>query len=198
MLNKKNGYIYYEYHEKTEKEEISETAWKSVFRWLYAVVGVFFVFSLLWSLVFHIVSVDGYSMQPTLNDNDSIFVYTFNYAPSEGDIVVIGTDDKDMPLLIKRVIALENQTVDVDYEKGVVIVDGKPLEEKYISPMTKPLKNEISYPYTVPENCVFVMGDNRDESYDSRDKALSSVDEKHIIGKALFRFYPFSDMNIYE
>ena len=198
MKDKKNGYIYYEYHEKSEKEVISETAWKSVFHWLYVIVGVLFVFFVAWMMFFHIISVDGDSMLPTLRDNDKLFVYTFNYTPEQGDIIVISMPEYEDYLLVKRVIAFENQTVDVDYNSGTVTVDGKVLDEKYASAMNVRSDNEIAYPYTVPNGCVFVMGDNRNESRDSRSRGIGCIDENRIVGKALFRISFSSDRNIYD
>ena len=198
MKDSKNGYIYYDYHKKTEKEEIAETAWTSVFHWLYGIVGFLFVVFILFILFFKIVSVDGVSMLPTLNDDDKLFVCTLDYTPCRGDIVVISAEDDDENSVIKRIIATENQTVDVDYETGEVTVDGVVLEENYITEMTVPDDNEIVYPYTVPENCVFVMGDNRNESRDSRSKIVKAIDERRIVGKAVLRVFPFSDTNIYD
>ena len=195
MKDSKNGYIYYDYHKKTEKEEIQETAWTSVFHWLYGIVGFLFVVFILFILFFKIVSVDGVSMLPTLNDNDKLFVYTLDYTPHQGDIVVISAED-DEKSVIKRIIATENQTVDVDYETGKVTVDGVVLEENYITEMSVPDDNEIVYPYTVPENCVFVMGDNRNASTDSRDNRVGLIREEYILGEALFRIAPFGQFKI--
>ena len=194
MRDKTNGYIYYNYHKKTEKEEISETAWTSVFHWLYAIVSVLFVFFLVWVFFFQVVEVDGTSMYPTLSDGERLVVSTFNYAPEAGDIVVIGAVDDDGVCLVKRVIATENQTVEVDYETGHVIVDGNVIEEPYLSEkMSDTVKNEIEYPYTVPENCVFVMGDNRAVSKDSRDKDVECIDENLVVGKAVLKLVFSSD-----
>lgn len=197
MKDRKNGYIYYDYHKKTEKEEISDTAWTSVFHWLYGIIGFLFVLFVVFILFFKVVEVDGESMAPTLNDNDKLLVYTLNYTPKQGDVVVISAGDDDLSL-IKRIIATENQTVDVDYKTGKVFVDGMEIEENYVAEMSLPDNNEISYPYTVPENCVFVMGDNRNESSDSRSKIIKAIDEYRIVGKAMIRLFPFSDVNIYE
>lgn len=197
MKERKNGYIYYDYRVKTEKEEIAETAWRSVFRWLYAIVGVLVVFFVSWTLFFHIVGVDGSSMQPTLSDNDRLFVYTFNYKPQNGDIVVIASETGDA-YLVKRVVALEKQVVDVDSTGGVVYVDGGAVEGEYAFPITKKAENEIAYPYTVPDGKIFVMGDNRDDSVDSRSRFVGAVDESRIIGKVVFRFYPFSDFRFFN
>jgi len=197
MKDRKNGYIYYDYHKKTEKEEISDTAWTSVFHWLYGIIGFLFVLFVVFILFFKVVEVDGESMAPTLNDNDKLLVYTLNYTPKQGDVVVISAGDDELSL-IKRIIATENQTVDVDYKTGKVFVDGMEIEENYVAEMSLPDNNEISYPYTVPENCVFVMGDNRNESSDSRSKIIKAIDEYRIVGKAMIRLFPFSDVNIYE
>lgn len=197
MKDRKNGYIYYDYHKKTEKEEISDTAWTSVFHWLYGIIGFLFVLFVVFILFFKVVEVDGVSMDPTLSDNDKLLVYTLSYTPKQGDIVVISAGDDELSL-VKRIIATENQTVDVDYKTGKVFVDGMEIEENYVSEMSSPDDNEISYPYTVPENSVFVMGDNRNESRDSRSKVIRAVEESRIVGKAVIRLFPVSDVNIYE
>lgn len=185
MKANQNGYIYYDYHKKTEKEEISDTAWISVFHWLYGIVGFLFVIFVVFMLFFKVVEVDGDSMSPTLQDSDRLLVYTMNYVPKHGDIVVIGGTGQSDETLVKRIIATENQTVEINYETGKVLIDGVEQNEDYITAMTKPDDNEISYPYTVPEGSVFVMGDNRDESRDSRNKGMKAVDEFRIVGKAI-------------
>lgn len=194
MSEKKNGYIYYEYKEKTEKEEIAKTALSSFFHWMSGIVAVLFVIFLVVMLFFRPVTVSGPSMEPTLHDGDRLFVYSFMYEPENGDVIVARSPDgADMPV-IKRVIAKEGQVVEVDYENGTVTVDGVVLEENYISGMSKVPQNEIEYPYTVPADRIFVMGDYRDESRDSRHKAFGCIDENTVAGKAVFRFYPFSTM----
>ena len=194
MSEKKNGYIYYEYKEKTEKEEIAKTALSSFFHWMSGIVAVLFVIFLVVMLFFRPVTVSGPSMEPTLHDGDRLFVYSFMYEPEIGDVIVARSPDgADMPV-IKRVIAKEGQVVEVDYENGTVTVDGVVMEENYISGMSKVPQNEIEYPYTVPEDRIFVMGDYRDESRDSRHKTFGCIDENTVAGKAVFRFYPFSSM----
>ena len=194
MSEKKNGYIYYEYKEKTEKEEIAKTALSSFFHLMSGIVAVLFVIFLVVMLFFRPVTVSGPSMEPTLHDGDRLFVYSFMYEPENGDVIVARSPDgADMPV-IKRVIAKEGQVVEIDYENGTVTVDGVVLEENYISGMSKVPQNEIEYPYTVPEDRIFVMGDYRDESRDSRHKTFGCIDENTVAGKAVFRFYPFSSM----
>lgn len=199
MRDKSNGYIYYNYHKKTEKEEISETAWKSAFRWLYAIVGVLFAFFMVWILLFQVVEVDGVSMEPTLESGDRVVVSTFCYTPKTGDIIVIGSLDDDEESLVKRVIATENQVVTMDYSAGNVIVDGVILDEPYISEAVYHRNDdEITYPYTVPEGCIFVMGDNRELSKDSRSVEIQSIDENLIVGKAVLRLTFSSDAFLYN
>lgn len=198
MKERKNGYIYYEVREKSDREVIAETAWRSVFRWLTGIVAVLFVFFVGWMLFFHVVSVDGASMQPTLQDNDKLFVLTFRYEPQQGDIVVLQNNTETEGLLVKRVIATEGQVVDIDYDTGRVSVDGEVLDETYATATTQKALNEIAYPYTVPENCVFVMGDNRAESIDSRNSGIGGIDERRIVGKVIFRLFPFSGADIDE
>lgn len=192
MSEKKNGYIYYEYKEKTDKDEIKETAFSSFFHWMSGIVAVLFVFFIVVILFFRPVTVGGDSMEPTLHNGDKLVVYSFMYTPVNGDVIVARSPDgADLPV-IKRVIAKEGQVVDIDYEKGTVSVDGDVIEENYISGISKKPVNEIEYPYTVPEGHIFVMGDNRDESRDSRHKTFGCIDENSVAGKAVFRFYPFS------
>lgn len=198
MKERKNGYIYYEPRKKSDREVIAETAWRSIFRWLTGIVAVLFVFFIGWMLFFHVVSVDGASMQPTLQDNDKLFVLTFRYEPQQGDIVVLQNNTETEGLLVKRVIATEGQVVDIDYDTGRVTVDGEILDETYATDTTQKALNEIAYPYTVPENCVFVMGDNRSESIDSRNSGIGGIDERRIVGKVVFRLYPFSGIDTNE
>lgn len=93
--------------------------------------------------------------------------------------------------IIKRVIATEGQTVDIDFDAGIVYVDGVALDEPYTNDYTYD-REDFDEPVTVPENCIFVMGDNRNRSTDSRTEALGCVDTRYLLGKALFRITPFS------
>ncbi len=192
MSKKNDSNIYYDHHKKTDKEEIQATAWKSVFRWIYALISIFVLSSLCTMFFGTVITIDGNSMTPYLNDNEKIFVKTYNYQPKSGDVVLIGSTQANGEKLVKRIIATENQTVEIDYDAGTITVDDVVLDEPYIKKMTKPLANEISYPYVVPKNHVFVLGDNVDESIDSRAKRIQSVDVNYIVGEVVFRIYPFS------
>ena len=198
MKERTNGYIYYEYHKQTDKEIIRDVAWTSVFRWIYALIFLFIVLSLTFSVFFRVVAVDGSSMEPTLHDKEIILSNAVGFNAEKGDIVLLKMSDEDNVLIVKRIIATEGQTIDIDYDKKTVTVDGNILQEPYIADMLSPINNEMEYPYTVPRGHVFVMGDNRTESVDSRNINIQAIAEEKIVGDVIARVYPFSDFIIFE
>lgn len=133
-------------------------------------------------------------MVPTLQDGDRLLVLNsmFDHDYQYGDIVVLRKDTFLEEPIVKRVIATEGQTVDIDFGEGTVYVDGVALEEDYINEPTY-LEEGTEFPLTVPEGCVFVMGDNRNRSSDSRDSRLGTVDTRYVIGKAVFLAFPGAD-----
>ena len=194
MKDKKNGYIYYDSHKKTEKEILRNVAWTSLFHWVYAMVAIFIIVFIVVGFFFRVFSVDGESMKPTFNDNDLLLVSIYDTeSVQSGDIVVADLSDNEEIIIVKRVVATENQTVEIDYKTQTLTVDGVVVEEDYISEMSYAPLNEISYPYTVPEGHVFLMGDNRIDSRDSRNKNVKAVPVEKIRGKVAARLYPFSD-----
>jgi signal peptidase I len=198
MKENKNGYIYIEKHKKTEKEVLRDVAWTSVFRWVNVLILSFAVLSILFSVFIRIISISGTSMQPTLDDGDVVIYYNLEYSPEIGDIVIIKTGKDDSSIIVKRIIALAGQSVTVDYDKKTVFVDGKVVSEPYVTEMFKSEKNEIDYPYTVPEGHVFVLGDNRTDSVDSRNKNIQAIPECDIMGRVMFKVYPFSEIVQFE
>ncbi len=147
---------------------------------------------LLFMIVFRVVVVSGPSMQQTLQHGDCLVLLNsvFYRNPKVGDIVVATKSSyKDGEPIIKRVIATEGQTVDIDFEKGIVYVDGVALDEPYTNSPTN-LYEGVSFPLTVNENCVFVMGDNRNDSKDSRSVEIGQIDRRELLGKALFLVIP--------
>lgn len=154
----------------------------------FLIAGVLLVFSLL----FRVVVVSGPSMNSTLIDGDWLLLignvlYT---APNRGDIIVASKDlfDNGAPI-IKRVIATEGQVVDIDFTAGIVYVDGEALDEPYTLTPTN-LSEGIEFPLTVDKGCIFVMGDNRNVSKDSRSTEIGQIDCREVLGKAVFLFVP--------
>ncbi len=142
-----------------------------------------------------ITRVDGSSMENTLEDGEMMVIWSLGYRPEAGDIVVFNKKTTSYfrnQALVKRVIATEGQTVDIDYSTGTVYVDGLPLDEPYIKePMYRPGDpSEQGVHWEVPEGHVFVMGDNRNNSSDGRHDALGPISEDYILGKAVLSFWP--------
>ena len=180
--------------EKTEDHVSGFTAF--VFDWAVTIFTAIAVILLLMTFVIRQVRVDGPSMQDTLHDNDRLIVYSFMYTPADGDIVIATHGDLDFPggynePIVKRVIATEGQTIDIDFETGVVTVDGIVQEEDYIKGITTRTRNTQDFPLTVPKGYAFVMGDNRQNSLDSRSREVGLIPRENIMGKAIFRIFPF-------
>ena len=155
---------------------------------VFLLAGLLLVFVLL----FRMVVVSGPSMRTTLLDGDYLLVLssTLYQNPKHGDVIVASKDSfKDGEPIVKRVIAKSGQTVDIDFELGTVYVDGVALEEPYTLTSTN-MQEGISFPLTVDEGCLFVMGDNRNESKDSRHPDIGLIDEREVLGKVIFLLIP--------
>ena len=168
------------------------SARRDIYDWMQCIVVAIIVCVLLFSFFVRLVDVVGESMFPTLDNGDKIIVSNLFYDPKPGDIVVFRKDEyRDEPL-VKRVIAVAGQTIDIDFDLGIVYVDGEPLDEPYIAePTSEPL--DFSGPVKVPDNCIFVMGDNRNHSTDSRYSTIGFVDKRCIMGKVYFTLYPLKN-----
>ena len=158
--------------------------------WAEALVTALVVIVLLFSFVMRVSTVDGDSMLPTLHDEEFLLVSDLFYSPEPGDIIVAKTENFDYPI-VKRVIATGGQLVDINFRTHEVSVDGVVLKETYINAPTK-VSYDVTFPLVVPEGCVFVLGDNRNESSDSRDSRIGCIDERRILGQVVLRVLPIS------
>ena len=176
-------------------EETKQNTWKSdLYFWLQALVMVLAVMILIFTFVGRIIVVDGISMEPTLYHGDLLLLQSVGYTPKQGDVVVLTKEfeDSDGPI-VKRVIATGGQHVVIDYDAGTVTVDGQVLDEPYIKEVMMQPPEESITDILVPEGSIFVMGDNRNHSSDSRNVTLGAVDERYVLGQALWVFFPFQD-----
>jgi signal peptidase I len=163
---------------------------RQILGWLESIVLAVAVVALLITFVARPIMVDGHSMENTLYDRERIIVTPLAKQYSYGDIVVVRR--KGDTMLVKRVIATEGQTVDFDYANHTIYVDGAALDEEYIKEeMVEPIYRTISFPTTVPEGHVFVLGDNRNDSKDSRHPEIGMIDTRNVLGKAVFCIWPF-------
>ena len=182
---------------KTEKPEEQMDWKKSVVLHLHDVIYLLTVILIVFLLRFRVIVVSGSSMRSTLVDGDYLLLFgNLLYGdPEDGDIVVISKESfDDGKPLVKRVIAAQGQIVDIDFDSGIVFVDGQALDEPYINTPTN-LPEGVSFPLLVEDNCYFVMGDNRNNSRDSRSPEIGQIDRREILGKAFFLMFPGTDKN---
>ena len=178
---------------RSEQIEHRNTPVETVFEWLELfVISFAFVLMFITFIVRHS-PVIGPSMNPTLTQGDILLVSHLGYQPENGDVIVFQSPGNGLSEpLVKRIIATGGQTVDIDFNTWTVTVDGEVLDEPYINREDKRmLQSTTSFPLDVPEGYIFVMGDNRNHSKDSRDMTIGLVDERYIIGHVIFRLYPF-------
>lgn len=174
--------------EQTEKKKFD--AKNEAFEWIEAIVVSLVAVILVFTFIFRIVSIDGNSMNNTLHDQDRVMISHLFYTPKRGDIVVLGIPNMDKPI-IKRIIGMAGDRIEVDYDTDIVKVNGEMVSEPYIKEDMLP-KGQVTFPIEVPEGKIFVMGDNRNDSLDSRYYEVGFVDVDDIIGQAMFRLFPFN------
>ncbi len=181
---------------------------KELIEWLGVVASALIIVVILFGFVFRVAIISGDSMKNTLIDRDVVVISNFNYKPKQGDIVVVSRNAENTPEsmreengpIIKRVIATEFQIVNIDFETGTVYIDNMPLDEPYISTPTLQ-KYDIEFPVTVPEGHIFVLGDNREVSLDSRSSRIGEggmIDTRYVLGHAVYRIFPFDKMGGFE
>lgn len=187
---------------RTQKADSQQPQnWKhAFFRDFRDVIYILVAFLLVYALCFRVVIVEGESMKQTLVDGDRILLIsrTLYHNPKQGDIIVASKDSfRDGECIVKRVIATEGQKVDIDFDNRTVYVDDQPLDESYAffhDDDHRPMIQEgVEFPLVVDEGCVFVMGDNRNNSTDSRSPNIGLIDLREILGRAVFIIVPGTD-----
>lgn len=183
-----------------QQPQENKRPYEECFYWLQTLVSAIVCIVLVFTFLGRVTRVVGHSMDPTLQDGQMMLVWSLGYEPAQGDIVVANKTTPEAvetlhgDAIVKRVIATGGQSVDIDYANNQVYVDGEALEEDYIlEEMNLPPWSEMQQThFEVPEGAVFLMGDNRNGSTDSRHCDLGSVDEDYLLGKAVFSFFPLS------
>ncbi len=172
---------------KTEKQKYGFV------RFVYDMISVFVtslvIITVVFSFVARFVGVDGDSMEPTLSDSDWLIVSAINTDIEHGDIIISTQPNAFSEPIVKRVIAKGGQTVDINFETGDVYVDGTLLDEPYIADRTHTSEG-VNFPLLVPEGTLFVMGDNRNDSTDSRSPMVGCIDERYVLGVVKYRLLP--------
>ena len=183
--------------EETNEEQAPRRPGADLYDWLQMFLGCVVAAVVLFNCVARLTRVDGDSMNNTLQDGEIMLIWSLGYTPKQGDIVVLNktpvllTGWTEPRAIVKRVIATGGQTVDIDYMAGLVYVDGQPLDEPYLpEEMYLPGPTMQQTHWEVPEGSIFVMGDNRNHSTDSRDDRLGVIDTDYILGKAVLALWP--------
>lgn len=199
-----------------KKEKKPFSVFGEMFDWiestLLGIIGVMLVFTFL----VRVTTVDGQSMMPTLQNENRLLISDLMYEPAYGDIVVLQANglvndrgEYGMPI-VKRVIGLPGDTIDIDFEQGVVYRNGEPLairyinagstiyEENYTINALTHLQQDFDGEVTVPEGHIFVLGDNRNDSLDSRSSSVGMVNQNYIVGRAFLRVTPFSEFGLID
>lgn len=206
-FNMDDGFTIYtdieEAKHSTPKPEVFSKR-RELFEWFDVVSVALITVIIIFGFIFRVATISGDSMLNTLHGGEMVIITNLSYTPKNKDIVVISRNientvvndmEGDGPI-IKRVIATENQTVDIDFESGTVFVDGVALKEDYISTPTT-VKHDVAFPVTVPKGHIFVLGDNRAVSLDSRFSSIGTdgmVDVRYVLGRAVYRIFPFNKM----
>ena len=178
-----------------ETPERCRKQWKIVYDAVATLETAVIILILLFSLVLRPAAVIGNSMLPNFSGGDRVAcVYSFS-GYERGDVIIISHATRKDESIIKRVIAVGGDTVDIDFYKGTVSVNGQVLDEPYVSTPTN-LSYDMTFPVTVPEGKLFVLGDNRNDSLDSRSTDIGFINENKVLGKVVFRFYPFDKIEI--
>ena len=196
--------IFYEAKKDRKNKERDKKKWQKTsgdgtaflrgfFDWVEIVVLSSALALLIFTFVMRLAVVDGDSMNNTLHDKELLVISDLMYEPKNNDIIVFNAPSYSKEPIVKRIIATEGQTVDIDFENWIVTVDGVQLKEDYVKKLPQYMKSsDMQFPLTVPEGFLFVMGDNRNDSLDSRDSRIGLVDERFVLGAVKFRLSPLN------
>ena len=184
---------------RKETKEEQKIPGRDLYEWVQALVCSVLAVVVIFTFGVRLIGVDGHSMVPTLQHGDRLLVLNSMFYDDYqyGDIVILTKETFLSAPIVKRVIAVGGQTVDIDFESGSVYVDGKLLNEPYINELTFQ-EEGVEFPVVVPEGSIFVMGDTRNHSDDSRNSRLGTVDTRYVIGKAVFLAFPGPDVRTEE
>jgi signal peptidase I len=183
----------------TKTQNIARRPGAEIYEWLRMMLGCVLVAVLVFNCLARLTRVDGNSMNSTLENGELMVVWSLGYTPKQGDIVVLNKTTAEFlggeggEAIVKRVIATGGQTVDIDYDTGTVYVDGVALDEPYINEEMHLPTSDVMMQNThweIPEGSIFVMGDNRNHSTDSRQSLLGSIDEDYVLGKVVLALWP--------
>lgn len=179
-----------------EQAKKNKSRWLKIFDLCSSLATAIVIIFIVFTFICRPTSVVGTSMLPTLQNGDWLITmpkteYVY------GDIVVVTQPNVHNEPLIKRVIATEGQKIDINFTSGQVMINNETIDEPYIADLTK-TASDVTFPLVVPEGKVFVMGDNRNHSSDSRSSGVGFIDTRYILGKAQFRIMPFGDFDIYD
>lgn len=196
-MNEENINVQVEAVEQKPEENTKRTLSKTVVEFISVIATSIVAIMLIFTFAFRIVGVSGPSMMNTLINGDWLIVSAFITEPERGDIVIITQPNSFNEPIVKRVIAVGGDTIDIDFDKATVSINGKVINEPYLGSPTTDDEHAWQYPLTLKEGQVFVMGDNRQHSSDSRSPDIGLIDENYILGQVLLRFSPISEFKIF-
>lgn len=179
--------------EQAKKDRIK---WIRIFDLCSSVIAAMVIIFVIFTFICRPTSVVGESMEPTLQNGDWL-ITTREEEYKYGDIVIVTQPNIHNEPLVKRVIATEGQTIDINFTSGQVFIDGKEIDEPYIKELTR-TPSDVKFPLEIEKGKVFVMGDNRNHSSDSRTSGVGQIDTRYILGKARLRILPFGSFDIYS
>ncbi len=192
-MNEENINVQEEAVEQKPDENTKRTPAKTIVEFVSVIATSIVAIMVIFTFAFRIVGVSGPSMMNTLMNGDWLLVSAFITEPERGDIVIITQPNAYNEPIVKRVIAVGGDTIDIDFDTATVSINGEEINEPYLGSPTTNDEHAWQYPLTLKEGQVFVMGDNRQHSSDSRSPDIGLIDENYILGQVLFRFSPISE-----